>query len=157
MTVTAIGFANKFYTLWHITEETKPLGNGRSYMITHYTFIKNISFDKETALSKYPEAIFDEKGEKDEKKADFTCSRNDGYVFNIYKLPRFGGKSVCQGGARGAADGASQIRHDCRRQNACPPSVYKRKPRTHRGLGRHAPQRQSMVHVGGAFKRRKAL
>lgn len=60
MTVTAIGFANKFYTLWHITEETKPLGNGRSYMITHYNFIKNISFDKETALSKYPEAIFDE-------------------------------------------------------------------------------------------------
>ena len=60
MTVTAIGFANKFYTLWHITEETKPLGNGRSYVITNYTFIKNISFDKGVALSKYPEAIFDE-------------------------------------------------------------------------------------------------
>ena len=60
MTTLAIGFANKFYTLWNITEETKPLGNGRSYMITHYTFIKNISFDKETALAKYPEAILDE-------------------------------------------------------------------------------------------------
>ena len=60
MTVTAIGFANKFYTLWHITEDTKPLGNGHSYVITHYTFVKNISFDKETALAKYPEAIFDE-------------------------------------------------------------------------------------------------
>lgn len=60
MTVTAIGFANKFYTLWQITEDTKPLGNGRSYVITNYTFIKNISFDKGVALSKYPEAIFDE-------------------------------------------------------------------------------------------------
>lgn len=60
MTTLAIGFANKFYTLWNITEETKPLGNGRSYMITHHTFIKNISFDKEIALAKYPEAIFDE-------------------------------------------------------------------------------------------------
>lgn len=60
MTTTAIGFANKFYTLWHISEDTKPLGNGRSYVVTHYTYIKNISFDKEIALSKYPEAIFDE-------------------------------------------------------------------------------------------------
>ena len=60
MTTLAIGFANKFYTLWNITEETKPLGNGRSYMVTHYTFIKNISFDKETALAKYPEAILNE-------------------------------------------------------------------------------------------------
>jgi len=54
MTTYAIGFANKFYTLWSITEETKPLGNGRSYMITHYMFIKNISFEKEVAMKKYP-------------------------------------------------------------------------------------------------------
>jgi len=60
MNITAIGFANKFYTLWNITEETKPLGNGHSYIITHYTFIKNISFDKETAIAKYPNAILDE-------------------------------------------------------------------------------------------------
>ena len=60
MTVTAIGFANKFYTLWQISEETKPLGNGRSYVITHYTYVKNISFDKETALAKYPGATINE-------------------------------------------------------------------------------------------------
>ena len=57
---TAIGFANKFYTLWSITEETKPLGNGHSYIVTHYNYIKNISFDKETAMAKYPDAVFDE-------------------------------------------------------------------------------------------------
>ena len=60
MTVTAIGFANKYYTLWQISEETKPLGNGRSYVITHYTYVKNISFDKETALAKYPGATLNE-------------------------------------------------------------------------------------------------
>lgn len=60
MVITAIGFANKFYTLWQISEETKPLGNGRSYVITHYTYVKNISFDKETAFTKYPGATFNE-------------------------------------------------------------------------------------------------
>lgn len=60
MTTYAIGFANKFYTLWSITDETKPLGNGHNYITTHYTFIKNISFDKETALAKYPNATLNE-------------------------------------------------------------------------------------------------
>ena len=60
MTITAIGFANKFYTLWQISEETRPLGNGHSYIVTHYNYIKNISFDKETALAKYPNATLDE-------------------------------------------------------------------------------------------------
>lgn len=60
MTTTAIGFANKFYTLWTITDECKPLGNGRTYKVTHYNYIKNISMDKETALAKYPNAILDE-------------------------------------------------------------------------------------------------
>ena len=52
MNTTAIGFTNKFYTLWNITEETKPLGNGCNYVVTNYTYIKNIYFDKETALAK---------------------------------------------------------------------------------------------------------
>lgn len=60
MTITAIGFTNKFYTLWEITEETRPLGNGHNCIVTHYNYIKNISFDKETALAKYPNAIFDD-------------------------------------------------------------------------------------------------
>ena len=55
-----IGFANKYYTLWEITEETRYLGNGHRYVIVHNTFVKNISFDKETAFAKYPEAGFDE-------------------------------------------------------------------------------------------------
>ena len=59
-TITAIGFTNKYYTLWEISEETRPLGNGRSYIVTHYNYIKNISFDKETAISKYPNAVIDE-------------------------------------------------------------------------------------------------
>jgi len=59
-TITAIGFTNKYYTLWEISEETRPLGNGRSYIVTRYNYIKNISFDKETAISKYPNAIIDE-------------------------------------------------------------------------------------------------
>ena len=60
MTITAIGFANKFYTLWYITEESKPLGNGCNYVTVHHTYVKNISFDKATALAKYPDAILDE-------------------------------------------------------------------------------------------------
>ena len=56
----AIGFANKFYTLWDITEDTRTLGNGRSCIITHYCYIKNISFDKETAFAKYPGVPFNE-------------------------------------------------------------------------------------------------
>ena len=53
----AIGFANKFYTLWTITDECKSLGNGRIYKVTHYCYIKNISMDKGTAITKYPNAI----------------------------------------------------------------------------------------------------
>ena len=60
MTTTAIGFANKFYTLWQITEETIHLGNGHSRIVTHYTYIKNISFNKETAIAKYPNAKLNE-------------------------------------------------------------------------------------------------
>ena len=60
MATTAIGFANKFYTLWEIWEEHRPLGNGCTYVITHHNYIKNISFDKETAFAKYPNAKFDE-------------------------------------------------------------------------------------------------
>lgn len=55
-----IGFANKFYTLWEVTKDTRSLGNGRSYVITHFCFVKNISFDKETAIAKYPDAPIDE-------------------------------------------------------------------------------------------------
>lgn len=48
----AIGFANKFYTLWHVIE--------RKYSKT-YIYRKNISFSKEKAFEKYPDAVFDER------------------------------------------------------------------------------------------------
>ncbi len=60
MTIQAIGFTNKYYTLWEISEETKPLGNGHNYVITHYTYIKNISFDRDTVIKKYPGLVIDE-------------------------------------------------------------------------------------------------
>lgn len=60
MTIKAIGFTNKYYTLWEIWEEHRPLGNGHSYVITHYTYIKNISFDRDTAIAKYPGLPIDE-------------------------------------------------------------------------------------------------
>ena len=56
----AIGFAKKFYTLWEISENTVDLGHGHHRIYTVYTFAKNISFDKNTALAKYPEAEFND-------------------------------------------------------------------------------------------------
>lgn len=49
-----IGFTNKYYTLWTMTEDFKPLGNGRTYVVQHFTYIQNISMDRETAFKKYP-------------------------------------------------------------------------------------------------------
>ena len=60
MNTTAIGFANKFYTLWNVSESVKDNGYGHKLVTTNFSFVKNISFDKDTALAKYPEAQFDE-------------------------------------------------------------------------------------------------
>ena len=56
----AIGFANKYYTLWDIVKETRPLGNGHNYVITHFNYIKNISMEKDVAFAKFPGLPFDE-------------------------------------------------------------------------------------------------
>ena len=55
-----IGFTNKFYTLWEVYEDSKPLGNGRTMKVTKHIYIKNISFDRNTAFATYPNAKFDE-------------------------------------------------------------------------------------------------
>lgn len=55
-----IGFTNKYYTLWEVTEETKDLHNGRSIHIVHNVYIKNISFDREKAFAAYPGVEFSE-------------------------------------------------------------------------------------------------
>ena len=55
-----IGFTNKYYTLWNETFETKVIGE-ETHNIHKYTYMQNLSFDKETAFAKAPEgAIFDE-------------------------------------------------------------------------------------------------
>lgn len=55
-----IGFTNKYYTLWEITEDTKDLGNGCKQVITHFRYIQNLSFSKEEALKKCPGLKIDE-------------------------------------------------------------------------------------------------
>lgn len=59
MSYQAIGFANKYFTLWSI--DTRPVyttdSNGKHWLTghnTYYTYHKNISFDLEKAKSLYP-------------------------------------------------------------------------------------------------------
>ena len=55
-----IGFTNKYYTLWYETLETRVVGE-ETYNIHKYTYLQNLSFDKEAAFDKAPEgATFDE-------------------------------------------------------------------------------------------------
>jgi len=60
-----VGFANKFYTLWHIQDEDVyskgVLGNSFFAGVrTHYQYIKNISFEIDTVKSLYPELKIDD-------------------------------------------------------------------------------------------------
>ena len=55
-----LGFSNKYYTLWDVTKDVVDKGNGCKYIITHYYYVKNVSFNKDTAQAKYPNAKFDE-------------------------------------------------------------------------------------------------
>ena len=51
-----IGKSNKFYTLWEVTIESRTTNRGERYHVTTHQYIKNISFDLNTAKSKYPNA-----------------------------------------------------------------------------------------------------
>lgn len=55
-----IGKADKFYTLWEVTEDHCTTHRGEPYTIIHHQYIKNISFDLTKAKEKYPNAIVDE-------------------------------------------------------------------------------------------------
>lgn len=55
-----IGFAGKYYTLWEVTSSTTDLGNGKHYITKSYTYLQNISFDKEKVLARYPNTEIDE-------------------------------------------------------------------------------------------------
>lgn len=92
-----IGFANKFYTLWDVTEETKDLGNGHKYVVTHFAYIKNISFDKETAFSKYPGLDFDEnlRGKTQSWDTEKEIWENvDTYRFGKFKYEKIGDHDI---------------------------------------------------------------
>ena len=52
MVTKAIGFSNKYYTAWKIYSETETTNYGKRE-ITHYQYIKNLSFDFDTAKSKW--------------------------------------------------------------------------------------------------------
>lgn len=92
-----IGFANKFYTLWEVSEETQDLGNGHKYVITHFYYIKNISFDKETAFTKYPGLDFDEnlrgKTQSWETKKE-VWDNVDTYRFGKFKYEKIGDHDI---------------------------------------------------------------
>ena len=55
-----IGKASKFYTLWDVTSETHKSRHSGEYTITHYEYIKNLSYDVEAAKAKAPGAEVDE-------------------------------------------------------------------------------------------------
>ena len=52
MVTKAIGFSNKYYTAWEIYSETETTDYGKRE-ITHYRYIKNLSFDFDVAKSKW--------------------------------------------------------------------------------------------------------
>jgi len=54
-----IGKAEKFYTLWEVTEESRTTTRGQIYKVIHHQYIKNISFCLKKATYKYPNAIVD--------------------------------------------------------------------------------------------------
>ena len=55
-----IGKANKFYTLWEVTENKMTSLRGNTYTVINHQYFKNISFDLNKAKKLYPNAIVDE-------------------------------------------------------------------------------------------------
>jgi len=55
-----IGKAEKFYTLWEVTEESRTTVRGQVYKVICHQYIKNISFDKDKVLKLYPGVEIDE-------------------------------------------------------------------------------------------------
>lgn len=55
-----IGFANKYYTLWEYNVSYRTNEKGISFKTESYRFLHNASKDKDRALAKYPDAIYDE-------------------------------------------------------------------------------------------------
>lgn len=96
-----IGFANKYYTLWRLSERLVDTPCGGSEVVKEYTYVKNISMDEETAKSKYPNIEYDEtlKG----KTGSFTIyekpkQQKVGYAPNVYHFGKYKGESFEEAG-----------------------------------------------------------
>jgi len=93
----AIGFANKFFTLWSI--ETEPVyttdSNGKFWLTGHntrYIYHKNISFDLDKAKSLYPklEVHEDLRG----KTASWTSENREDFCPQIMKFGKYYGEDI---------------------------------------------------------------
>lgn len=94
-----IGFANKYYTLWQLTERLVDTPCGGSEIIKEYTYVKNISMDEDTAKSKYPGVEYDDdlKG----KTGSFTIyvkPKKVEYEPNVYHFGKYKGKTFDEAG-----------------------------------------------------------
>lgn len=90
-----IGFANKYYTLWQLSERLVDTPCGGCEIVKEYTYVKNISMDEDTAKNKYPGVEYDE--ELRGKTGSFTIYTNRKkkveYEPNVYHFGKYEGKS----------------------------------------------------------------
>ena len=99
-----IGFANKYYTLWQLSERLVDTPCGGCEIVKEYTYVKNISIDEETAKSKYPGVEYDDnlKG----KTGSFTIydkPKKVEYEPNVYHFGKYEGKTFEEVGDVGYA------------------------------------------------------
>lgn len=75
-----VGFAEKYYTLWSVTEHEN---------VTSYSFVKNISMSRENVERQYPGVDFDENLRG--KHGSFSVSRNEPKSSGVerYSVPQF--------------------------------------------------------------------
>ena len=90
-----LGFANKFYTIWDVQERpiyiTDAYGNHHLCRIdTQFCYLKNVAFDKEVAMAKYPNTPLDENLRG--KTRDFERTGNDQRTTDIVWFGKYNGQ-----------------------------------------------------------------
>lgn len=93
----AIGFANKFYTLWSIDKEPVYTtdSNGKHWLTgynTRYTYHKNISFDLDKAKSLHPELEVQE--DLRGKTTSWSTENKEDLCPNIMKFGKYYGADI---------------------------------------------------------------
>lgn len=90
-TTQKIGFANKFFTLWNVSENLHYDSYGRSYKRIDFGFIKNISMDLDKVRELYPELEYDEelRGRKKFSKRIYLQMPDDTFNFGKYTGCKF--------------------------------------------------------------------